>query len=314
MSTTTTFNTYTNAFADAASKAAQAASSSFERLTPEQKWGIGALGGVAGALLASSIVSRSGDYKAKPSAFELTGGSISAENVDKEFKEYSASYAAIGTGKGVEDRWVRRRPPAACVCGPAVGILEARPRARHPRQRPQLGPVAREPERTIAGASCPLEVAQWGSQGVACRWGVLATYLPRTTRGHLRRSKTVHLVDVFYSLVTDIYEVGDLAKFALEHETLRLTPREVPRLTPPASPRCHSTTLAHLLPPARSGVGARASTSPPACPARTGRPARRRTRRASRPSCRPSPATRSWTAAAAWAGPCAPLPPCRART
>lgn len=97
----------------------------YDRLSTEQKYALGALGGLTTAYLATSLISRGSEgYKSKPTSFELTGGSIPAENVAKEFNEYSASYGT-GAGEGVMDR-----------------------------------------------------------------------------------SKTVHLVDVFYSLVTDIYEWG----------------------------------------------------------------------------------------------------------
>ncbi len=73
----------------------------FDKLTSEQKLALGALGGLTTAYLATTLLARSAD---KPTAFELTGGSIASENVDKEFKEYSASYASVGTGQGVTDR------------------------------------------------------------------------------------------------------------------------------------------------------------------------------------------------------------------
>ncbi len=98
----------------------------FDRLSTEQKYALGALGGLTTAYLATSWIARGTDgYKSKPNTFEITGGSIPRESVAKEFKEYSASYGEAGTAEGVKDR-----------------------------------------------------------------------------------SKTVHLVDVFYSLVTDIYEWG----------------------------------------------------------------------------------------------------------
>lgn len=93
---------------------------SFNDLPTGQKYALGAAGGLAGVFALSYLLRN----KDKPSTFELTGGSIAAENVAKEFKEYSASYGA-DAGAGITDR-----------------------------------------------------------------------------------SKTVHLVDVFYSLVTDIYEWG----------------------------------------------------------------------------------------------------------
>ncbi|GFH20994.1 methyltransferase [Haematococcus lacustris] len=96
-----------------------------EKLTPNQKYALGAVGGLASVYLAGSLLARSSSQGRKPAAFELTGGSIARENVAKEFKEYSASFGEDGTGTGIKDR-----------------------------------------------------------------------------------NKTVHLVDVFYSLVTDIYEWG----------------------------------------------------------------------------------------------------------
>ena len=91
-------------------------------LSTPQKVVVGAAGGLAGAYLLSKLLS-SGS-RAKPNSFQLTGGAIAAENVAKEFGDYSAAYSAEA-GVGIKDR-----------------------------------------------------------------------------------SKTVHLVDVFYSLVTDLYEWG----------------------------------------------------------------------------------------------------------
>lgn len=94
----------------------------FNGLDQKSQWAVGAVGGVAGLYLLKSVIKCASP--SRPSAFELTGGSIAPENVAKEFLEYSASYGK-GAGEGIVDR-----------------------------------------------------------------------------------SKTVHLVDVFYSLVTDIYEWG----------------------------------------------------------------------------------------------------------
>lgn len=104
------------------SELAKTGAEQWDQLTTWQKVGVGAAGGISTIYLATQVLSRL--TKEKPLAFELTGGSISRENVAKEFMEYSAAYSA----------------------NPGAGIVD--------------------------------------------------------------RSKTVHLVDVFYSLVTDIYEWG----------------------------------------------------------------------------------------------------------
>jgi 24-methylenesterol C-methyltransferase len=96
----------------------------FEKLSPGQKVAVGIGGGIVSLWLAGRLISAGSSFGRRPSAFELTGGSIARENVAKEFKEYAASYGSEA-GTGIVDR-----------------------------------------------------------------------------------SKTVHLVDVFYSLVTDIYEWG----------------------------------------------------------------------------------------------------------
>mmetsp|Transcript_34893 Transcript_34893/g.77555 ORF Transcript_34893/g.77555 Transcript_34893/m.77555 type:complete len:388 (-) Transcript_34893:1059-2222(-) len=95
----------------------------FDKLSTGQKYAVAAAGGLTTLYLAKSLLASTG-YKRKPNSFELSGGSISAENVAKEFNAYSDSYGKQA-GEGIKDR-----------------------------------------------------------------------------------SKTVHLVDVFYSLVTDMYEWG----------------------------------------------------------------------------------------------------------
>ncbi len=70
----------------------------------EQKWALGAVGAVTGCALVARLFSGSGKKGAKPSSWQLTGGSISRDSVAKEFKQYSASYGADGTGVGITDR------------------------------------------------------------------------------------------------------------------------------------------------------------------------------------------------------------------
>lgn len=101
----------------------QRAVDAFAGLSNVQK-GLVVAGGIATVAVAVKVFTPSTGYKAKPTSFDLTGGSIQKEAVKKEFDAYSASYGKEA-GAGITDR-----------------------------------------------------------------------------------SKTVHLVDVFYSLVTDIYEWG----------------------------------------------------------------------------------------------------------
>mmetsp|Transcript_21268 Transcript_21268/g.36218 ORF Transcript_21268/g.36218 Transcript_21268/m.36218 type:complete len:389 (+) Transcript_21268:36-1202(+) len=76
-----------------------------DSLSTEQKYALGAVAGLITSYSAFTLVSSALGYKSnKPAAFELTGGSIAAENVAKEFKEYSSSYGSDGTGDGVLDR------------------------------------------------------------------------------------------------------------------------------------------------------------------------------------------------------------------
>uniref|UniRef100_A0A7S3QZT3 Methyltransferase n=1 Tax=Dunaliella tertiolecta TaxID=3047 RepID=A0A7S3QZT3_DUNTE len=79
--------------------------SSWDSSSKEQRWAIGAVAGATGcALIARLFSSGSSSHKRKPSTWELTGGSIARDSVAKEFKQYSASYGADGTGTGITDR------------------------------------------------------------------------------------------------------------------------------------------------------------------------------------------------------------------
>lgn len=83
------------------------ASKLYSGLTPVQKVVVGTVGGIASvAVLGSAINTFAGDsgYQRKPSSFQLSGGSIDAQNVKKEFDDYTEAYGATGTAEGIKDR------------------------------------------------------------------------------------------------------------------------------------------------------------------------------------------------------------------
>lgn len=76
------------------------AADSFDSLSTPQKVAVGVAGAGSTLYLLSSLLSSS----AKPATWQLTGGSIAAKDVDKEFKDYSDAYGSVGTAEGIKDR------------------------------------------------------------------------------------------------------------------------------------------------------------------------------------------------------------------
>lgn len=76
----------------------------YQGLSQPQKVAVGIAGGLASLVAVSKAIRIASDYKRKPSAFELSGGSIEASKVASTFEDYSASYGADGTAIGIKDR------------------------------------------------------------------------------------------------------------------------------------------------------------------------------------------------------------------
>jgi hypothetical protein len=79
----------------------------YSGLSPVQKVVAGTVAGVASVVVFGSAINTfAGDsgYQRKPSSFNLSGGSIDAANVKKEFADYTEAYGAMGTAEGIKDR------------------------------------------------------------------------------------------------------------------------------------------------------------------------------------------------------------------
>ena len=75
----------------------------YDKLSPTAKYAVGITGGILTLGAINKIYTASGGYKIKPSSFELTGGSISAENVKAEFDAYTDAYGK-DPAQGIKDR------------------------------------------------------------------------------------------------------------------------------------------------------------------------------------------------------------------
>lgn len=79
------------------------ASAQYDKLTPAGKYAVGITGGLLTLGMINKVITATGGYRIKPSSFELTGGSIAAQNVKAEFDAYSDAYGK-DAGVGIKDR------------------------------------------------------------------------------------------------------------------------------------------------------------------------------------------------------------------
>jgi hypothetical protein len=155
---------------DAVAKAVEQATDRWATLTTGQKVAVGITGGVTSLYLVGAVIKLRA-YRKKPSSFELTGGSISSSAVKSEFQ----AYADVSRGGG-------RAAP---------GVLGRSFRDRSSELKGLKSSDGRERAPDHTTRPPPLSAQSYGTDG--------------TGTGIIDREQTVHLVDVFYSLVTDIY-------------------------------------------------------------------------------------------------------------
>jgi len=92
------------ALMDALRGAADSAAQRWDGASKEQRWAVGAVAGATSVYAVLKLASLGSSKGSKPSSWQLTGGSIDAGSVDKEWKNYSASFGEDGTGTGIKDR------------------------------------------------------------------------------------------------------------------------------------------------------------------------------------------------------------------
>jgi 24-methylenesterol C-methyltransferase len=110
----------------------------YQGLSQPQKVVVGVAGGLASLMAVTKVFSLASDYKRKPSAFELSGGSIDASKVKSEFDAYSASYGADGTAIGIKDRSKTVQLVVSIRSGDSIHQFRAWPlTSQHPAPRSQ---------------------------------------------------------------------------------------------------------------------------------------------------------------------------------
>lgn len=92
------------ALMDALRGAAGSVAQRWDGASKEQRWAVGAVAGATSVYAVLKLASLGSSKGSKPSSWQLTGGSIDAGSVDKEWKNYSASFGEDGTGTGIKDR------------------------------------------------------------------------------------------------------------------------------------------------------------------------------------------------------------------